>query len=44
MTQYQFRKAQPEDVDDIIRIIAERIRWMDEKNLYHWNRTKYIHR
>lgn len=44
MTQYQFRKAQPEDVDDIIRIIAERIRWMDEKNLYQWNRTNYMQR
>ena len=41
---YQFRAAEPEDVDDIIGIIQERIDWMDEKNLYQWNRTNYMQR
>ena len=40
--EYQFRAAEPEDVDDIIGIIQERIDWMDEKNLYQWNRTNYM--
>lgn len=42
--EYQFRAAEPEDVDDIIGIIQERIDWMDEKNLYQWNRTNYMQR
>lgn len=42
--EYQFRAAGPEDVDDIIGIIQERIDWMDEKNLYQWNRTNYMQR
>ena len=42
--EYQFRAAKPEDVDDIISIIQERIDWMDEHNLYQWNRTNYMQR
>lgn len=42
--QYQFRQARPQDVDDIIAIIQDRIDWMDRQGLYQWNKTHYMQR
>ncbi len=36
------RKATLNDVNDIINLIKERMKWMDNKNLYQWNKTGYL--
>ena len=36
------RKADIEDVDDIIHLIELRMQWMDQKGLEHWNKHNYL--
>lgn len=36
------RKAQLQDLAGILQIIQRRIAWMDEKELYQWNKTDYL--
>ena len=38
----KIRLAEKKDVADVIRMIAERMAWMDEINVYHWNKTNYL--
>lgn len=40
--EYRFRAAQEQDVDSIIEIIKDRIKWMDQKQLHQWNKTDYM--
>ena len=34
------RKAKKDDVNDIVNIIKERCKWLDEKNIEQWNVTR----
>ncbi len=36
------RLADREDIPAIIDLLKKRIQWMDEKNLYQWNKTDYL--
>lgn len=37
-----FRTAEEKDIDDIIRLIKQRIQWMDEQHLHQWNEVDYL--
>ncbi len=43
-TRLEFRKANSNDVEDIIKLINQRIKWMDKENIQQWNKTKYMER
>ncbi|MBR6547961.1 MAG: GNAT family N-acetyltransferase [Clostridia bacterium] len=36
------RKATNDDISAIIDLLSLRIRWMDDKGLYQWNKTDYL--
>lgn len=38
------RQAIITDADRIYELIKIRMRWMDENNIYQWNKTKYLER
>lgn len=38
----EIKQASLHDVDQVIALIQKRILWMDEKNLYQWNKTGYL--
>lgn len=38
----EIRKAIPADTGDIVRLIEDRIRWMDEQGLEQWNKFDYL--
>ena len=40
--EYRFRRAQNADVDQMIEIIRDRIKWMDKQGLHQWNKTDYM--
>lgn len=42
MDRYVFQKAMNEDIDEILKIIKKRIKWMDENNISQWNKTNYL--
>lgn len=42
MERYIFQKASNEDVDEILMLIQNRIKWMDENNISQWNKTDYL--
>lgn len=37
-----YRKATKNDIDIIIKLIADRIEWMNENNIDHWNNLNYL--
>lgn len=37
-----FRTATKEDIDPIIKLIEQRIHWMDIHHLHQWNKTGYL--
>lgn len=39
---YIFRKAEPAEARVVYEMVAERIKWMDEKRLNHWNKVDYL--
>lgn len=40
--EYRFRRAQNADVDQMMEIIRDRIKWMDKQGLHQWNKTDYM--
>ena len=42
MKNYDFRKAETRDVEEIYQLIEKRINWMDRKNIHQWNKTNYL--
>ncbi|MGL4847890.1 MAG: GNAT family N-acetyltransferase [Clostridium sp.] len=40
----EIRLATLEDRDKIVELIKRRMKWMDEKDLYQWNKTGYLER
>lgn len=41
---YEIVKAKLSDIDSIIKLIKDRIKWMDEKGINQWNKTDYVGR
>lgn len=41
---YIFRKLSLGEIPELIRLIEERIAWMDENGLHQWNETHYLER
>lgn len=41
-TDIKIQKATVADVPAIMALLEKRIRWMDEKKLYQWNKTDYF--
>lgn len=39
---FTFRRARLPEAEAVVQLIAERIRWMDEKGLRGWNCTHYL--
>lgn len=39
---YTFRPAEPDEVEAIFRLYADRIRWMEKKGIRQWNVTGYL--
>ena len=40
--EYTFRRATLPEAEAVVDLIAQRIRWMDEKGLHGWNSTNYL--
>ena len=39
---YTFRPAEPDEVEAVFRLYADRIRWMEKKGIRQWNVTGYL--
>lgn len=43
-TEYLFRQARTDEVQQVFQLVLDRIHWMDEKGIRQWNVTKYLER
>ncbi len=42
MGKYHFRLANENEIDDVLYLIQQRIKWMDEVGIEQWNKTNYL--
>jgi hypothetical protein len=42
MEKYHFRLAKENEIDDVLYLIQQRIKWMDEVGIEQWNKTDYM--
>ena len=42
MEMYRVRKAMPEDCGIVVRLLEERVRWMEEKGIRQWTVSGYL--
>lgn len=42
MNNWNFRQAEPKDLEAILQLIKSRIAWMDRQGLEQWNKTDYF--